>query len=168
MGIAAAVGGSLARAEPGTGNEPLASLLAHASWNGDLSLTFNLATFNRPAFLAIVKPDVPELDRLDAARGQERWWTWAGDPIDDAPRPTWWHVPVAFVVSIRLPPVDFSLTEPLQPRPVAMHTSDLADMHRQAMHLAGELDRIVLSKARMTETLTEHVAELERDLYAVA
>ena len=48
-----------------------------------------------------------------------------------------------------------------------MHASDLLDMHRQSMQVAGELDRLVLSKTQMTETLTERVAELERDLYAV-
>ena len=49
-----------------------------------------------------------------------------------------------------------------------MHSSDLSDMQRQSTHIAGLVDRMVLEKTRMTESLTERVSELERDLYSVS
>ncbi|KAI0704606.1 hypothetical protein C8Q76DRAFT_801518 [Earliella scabrosa] len=149
LGIQAAAS-ALAPGTVGSAPDPLANLLGHASWNADLSLSFNVVTFNRAAFLAMLKPDAANFERLDVARGHDRWWTWPTEAGDDVPRASWWNVPVAFV-----------------PRPVTMHSSDLSDMHRQFVHLAGELDRLVLAKTRMTETITERVAELERDLYSV-
>ncbi|KAI0712610.1 hypothetical protein C8Q76DRAFT_797445 [Earliella scabrosa] len=151
MGIKAAVEvtpGS--HAVTGT-NDALAMLLGHAMWNGDLSLAFNVATFNRAAFVAMIHPDAADFDRLDAARGHDRWWTWPVESSDDLPRAGWWNVPVAFV-----------------PRPVTMHSSDLSDMNRQSANIAGVLDRLIVAKGHMTQTLTERVAELERDLYLAA
>ena len=111
MGIRAAVGATLAPDAAGSVNEPLSSLVAHASWNSDLSLAFNLATFNRPAFLGMLRTDAADLDRLDVARGHDRWWTWPAEPVDDAPRPSWWNVPVAFVVGAFLSVYRSALTD---------------------------------------------------------
>ena len=51
---------------------------------------------------------------------------------------------------------------------MTVHSSDLSDMHRQAANIAGVLDRLIAAKGNMMHTLTEHVAELERDLYKIA
>ena len=147
-------------------NGPLATLFAHAAWNSDLGLAFSVMTFNRAAFLDMLKPQGADFDRLDVARGQDRWWTWPAE--DDGPRPSWWNVPVAFVVSIYciiLRPKGDRF--PSQPRPLTMHSSDLADMQRQSDRIAGVLDGLIVAKTRMTETLTERVSELERDVYSV-
>ena len=63
-------------------------------------------------------------------------------------------------------PVCVLTTAPVKPRPVTMHSSDLSDIERQSANIAGVVDRLVLAKTRMVEVLTEHVSELERDLYS--
>ena len=76
----------------------LSTLLDVSTWNGDLSLSFNVAGLDRAAFLHNAPHDAVELDRLDQARAADRWWMWGAESPSDRPRPSWWIVPLACVV----------------------------------------------------------------------
>ena len=53
-----------------------------------------------------------------------------------------------------------------KPRPMTLHVSELADMHRHSMQLAEKLEKLKETQGQMAETLAELVTRLEREVFS--